>query len=296
MADQTKIDPASSGYVRLNLTATNVGNGVAYHVDLQLDIPRTLNYRSNSGNYAVLRQAIPNTYLLNLTVLTDTAMPPGEMLFVSVLCSFSAVANSGEKSGNSRLFLNSSHGLMDITQTPGELRVSQSLDSAYLVPLTAAAHHGWAAGVWFAVIGLPIIAALALAGLITAAVLARKKTGPAGRKYGGGAGARGGAAASTAPADSIGAVSGGAAGAGAGTAAIDMSKVKMRTMDTNYIMTGGKGVRIADGNPTALDDNPEEPAVAATAPAAAGGPAQESTGKRFLTKLKFWITCQQCRQ
>jgi hypothetical protein len=232
----------STGYVTLEIMATNVGNGIAYHVDLQFDIEETLSI-VNTGGYQYTVTSIPDSTFKGLRIKTDMTMPPGEPFSTTILVHFTAatpsdLSNKRDLVMMKRLFLNESHGMMDFTPVQGELSVTQNLEQAYAVPLQITT-HGWNGGIWFAVIGLPLLAALTAAGIIAALLFRRRK--PKAKRP------QKQPSKSSTPSK--------------GQEPPEIPKgppPKHKVADMNYIMSGGTPRRIADGNPTAIATGDED--------------------------------------
>ncbi|KAH3766814.1 hypothetical protein Pelo_1308 [Pelomyxa schiedti] len=256
LPNQTALDPDASGYVQLNLTATNTGNGVAYHVNLWFFVPVTLKVQDTNGYDTKVESITPA--IVRFVLLTDFLLVPGQPIQASLLFKFSK-AKQEDKVPNddgTRVFLNASAGQFDLTPDPGVVTVTQNLNQQFTIPLVGTS-DGFSAGILFCIIGIPILAVTALigAGVTMAVVYKRKHKGTKTPSR---------AAAASKP-------------AAAPKTPEDAPKVRRGVADMHYLMAGAKGVNIKNGNPTALSVEP---------------PPEETKNLGFLAKVKRFLLCQ----
>eukprot|EP01107_Rhizomastix_libera_P001785 TRINITY_DN12_c0_g1_i3.p1 TRINITY_DN12_c0_g1~~TRINITY_DN12_c0_g1_i3.p1 ORF type:complete len:2440 (-),score=653.16 TRINITY_DN12_c0_g1_i3:246-7565(-) len=245
-----------SGYVSMNITATNIGNGDAFYTDLIFYVPSSFEVQ-HIDTYSFVKGADVGGYS-PITVNTEMNMSPGVPLFVSALFRFTS-ASSGQTSGNNRVFLQRSAGKFDLTSAKNLMTVTQTLDEQVTWPLIQTSASKKSSSVWVLAIILPTIALLAL--FLAAALIKRKRQGglepdtefnnpisePAKEEP---------VAAKSAPAVAPRVPARPERKQPAQPAAADDDKpIRHRLADANYLMTGGKGLKIKNGNPTA----PAEP-------------------------------------
>eukprot|EP01107_Rhizomastix_libera_P001783 TRINITY_DN12_c0_g1_i1.p1 TRINITY_DN12_c0_g1~~TRINITY_DN12_c0_g1_i1.p1 ORF type:complete len:2397 (-),score=564.07 TRINITY_DN12_c0_g1_i1:64-7254(-) len=233
---KASLSSSSTGFVRMNIIATNIGNGLAYNTDLSFHVPSTLSV-VDPGPYTYNVSEI-NGDVFTLTVKTDMNMAPGSPFFISVLFKFGPVTESEILSDN-RIFLQKSSSTFDLTASKSGASVTQNLNKQVLWPIGVINNDSKGVSpVWFTMIGVPIII-LILIFLLTA-LLARKR--PNLRKkdktpnpY-----------TKTEELETL-------------VTEDPIKPYKHKVADANYIMTGGKGLRVKDGNPTAPAKDDEVP-------------------------------------
>jgi len=301
MIPKTQSQPLTndeSGFVKMMISAINTGNTVAFNTKLTFNVPKQLKVEKIEGFNYTINPVDDSVY--SITINTGMNLSPGTLITVSALFVFGPITKN-EVYNSARLFLKSSSGTFELTDVEGSYSVTQNLQSKVLWPLEGS--EDYSTGAWFRMIGLPIILAIALIGaLIAFAAIKHHKDQADVEMFNNSVNNPSSSYAKTSGAG-VGGASGSPSGANKPNNANEAGPVRHKIANTNYLMTGGVGRVVKDGNPTALDDGEEDDDVKRTRnelPESQPQPKPQSQPKKsddgsFFDKLKDLFTFKSCR-